>query len=118
MRFSLIAKIIFIACLALLTYLLLIEMAPAEQRFPYLDKIQHIVAFGGVTFWAGLAYPARQQWLMLGLLIYGGLMEVLQGLLTVTRQPSVYDWLADSVGILLAWGVVILCLRWWQHRRG
>jgi len=118
MRFSQIAQFIFIVCLLLLSYLLLIEMAPAEQQFPYLDKLQHIIAFGGVTFWGCLAYVSRQKIVVIGLFIYGGLMEVLQGMFTVTRQPSGYDWLADGVGILLAWGVAMLCLRWWSARRG
>jgi VanZ family protein len=55
---------------------------------------------------------------MLGLTVFGALMEVLQGVLTTTRQPSVFDWVADVVGILLAWGVVITWQRWWNGRRG
>lgn len=111
-------KLIFILCLAILTYLLLMEMAPANEVIIYKDKLQHIVAFGGVTFWGLLAFQHHAKTVMLVLAVYGALMEVLQGLLTITRQPSGYDWLADMVGILLAWGIVVLWLRWWNKRRG
>lgn len=111
-------KLIFIICLVVLTYLLLMEMAPANEVVIYKDKLQHIVAFGGVTFWGLLAFQQHAKTVMLVLGVYGALMEVLQGLFTLTRQPSVYDWLADVVGILLAWGVIVLWQRWWNQRRG
>lgn len=110
-------KFIFILCLAILTYLLLMEMAPAKEVSLYKDKLQHIVAFGGVTFWGLLAFQRYPRTVMLGLAVFGAAMEVLQ-LLTATRQPSVYDWLADVVGILLAWIVAVVWQRRWNNRRG
>lgn len=110
-------KFIFILCLVILTYLLLMEMAPAKEVSLYKDKLQHIVAFGGVTFWGLLAFRRHSKTIMLGLAMLGALMEVLQGLLTTTRQPSVYDWLADLVGILLAWVMLLVWQRWWNKRR-
>ncbi|MDP8566881.1 VanZ family protein [Methylophilus aquaticus] len=111
-------KCIFLACFVLLTYLLLIEMAPAPHASLYKDKLQHIVAFGGVAFWGVWAFANYQRWVLVGLILFGGLMEVLQGLLTVTRQPSVFDWLADIVGILLAWWLAAILKRWWKTRSG
>lgn len=111
-------KLIFILCLAVLTYLLLMEMAPTNDGSLYKDKLQHIVAFGGMAFWGLLAFQRYFKSVMLGLTVFGALMEVMQGVLTTTRQPSVFDWVADVVGILLAWGVVIAWQRWWNGRRG
>ena len=110
-------KFIFIVCLVILMYLLLIEMAPTNDGSLYKDKLQHMVAFGGVTFWGLLAFQRYSKTVMLGLAVFGAVMEVLQ-LLTATRQPSVYDWLADLVGIILAWVVLVLWLRWWNRRHG
>lgn len=110
-------KLIFIICLAVLTYLLLMEMAPAKEVSLYKDKLQHIVSFAGVTFWGLLAFQRYSKSVMLGLAVFGAAMEVLQ-LLTATRQPSVYDWLADLVGILLAWAVVRVWLRRNKQHRG
>jgi len=118
MRSHIVPKLIFIACFSLLTYLLLIEMAPTTEGSIYKDKIQHVIAFGGVTFWGLLAFQHWPKLILIGLAVFGALMEVLQGLVTTTRQPSVYDWWADVVGILLAWAVARLWLRWWNSRRG
>lgn len=111
-------RAVFVICLVILTYLLLIEMAPAHDGFIYKDKIQHVIAFGGVTFWGLLAFESLARRVMIALALFGALMEVLQGVLTTTRQPSVYDWVADVVGILLAYAIVGLLQRWWKQRRG
>jgi|GEM_PF-366317 len=118
MHYKTIPQLIFILCFSLLTYLLLMEMAPATDGSLYKDKIQHVIAFGGVAFWGLLAIPGYPKATLFGLTVFGAVMEVLQGILTTTRQPSVYDWLADVVGILLAWGVAVLWQRWWNTRRG
>ena len=111
-------RLVFLVCFALLTYLLLMEMAPSNNGSVYKDKLQHIVAFGGVAFWGLLAFQRYPKMVMLGLAVFGAVMEVLQGVLTTTRQPNTYDWLADLVGILLAWIVVVLWQHGWNKRRG
>jgi VanZ family protein len=118
MPYKKIATLIFSVCFAILTYLLLMEMPPAKEFSLYKDKIQHVIAFGGVTFWGLMAFPSRRFLIALGLTVFGAVMEVLQGVLTTTRQPSVYDWLADLVGIILAWIIVSLLLNWWKKRHG
>jgi VanZ family protein len=118
MNYKSIATLIFIACFTLLTYLLLMEMPPSNDGSVYKDKIQHIIAFGGVTFWGMMAFPAQRLAIAIGLTVFGALMEVLQGVMTTTRQPSIYDWCADLVGIVLAWMVVILLQHWWKKRHG
>lgn len=118
MNYKKISTLIFIACFTILTYLLLMEMPPSNDGSIYKDKIQHIIAFGGVMFWGLMAFPMQKRTIMLGLIVFGGVMEVLQGLLTTTRQPSVYDWLADLVGIILAWLVFRGLERWWKKRHG
>lgn len=117
MPYTSIFKIIFIICFGILSYLLLMEMAPTPDAAGYKDKLQHILAFGGITFWGLLAFKRHVKTVLLGLAFFGGLMEVLQGLLTTTRQASVYDWLADFIGIVLAW-VLVWLLRRWRSARG
>lgn len=117
MQYNVLWKVLFVSLFLLLTYLLLIEMAPAPHPSAYKDKVQHVIAFGGVTFWGLMAFPTHARLIMWALALFGGLMEVLQGILTTTRQPSVYDWIADVVGILLAWLVLMLWQRWQQKQR-
>lgn len=97
-----------LALLALVSYLLLIELPPKPMGWPWKDKLQHAGVFlllGGVAL---LACRGRLLACCLALALYGGLMEWLQGVFTVTRIPSWWDWLADVVGIALALGLVLL----------
>ena len=95
-------KIIFTALFWLLfaatTFLLLIEVKPTLQTWPK-DKLEHAIVFGLLTYLGVKAYPKHVFYNCLGLAIYGGLMESLQPLLTLTRTGSIGDWLADLVGI-------------------
>lgn len=104
---------LFLALLILVTYLLLMEMPPAPPSWPYKDKVQHIVVFLTLSISGGLAFQKRSFFVYLMLACYGALMEVLQSVLTVTRVASVYDWLADVTGVLLA----ILLLRMLKSAR-
>lgn len=94
--------LIFWILLAIITALLLIELAPRHHDWPYWDKVEHALVFAVLTSSGYLAFPQRKRWVYLGLVCYGALMEWLQGVLTITREASVNDWLADVVGILLA----------------
>ena len=98
-------KFIFIALfwilLAITTFLLLIEVKPTPQTWPK-DKLEHTVVFALLTYLGIKAYSKYGIYCCIGLAIYGGLMEALQSLLTLTRTGSIGDWLADLVGIALA----------------
>lgn len=99
---------VFFGLLVLITYLLLMEMPPAPPSWPYKDKVQHITVFLALSVTGGLAFQLRQLGVCMLLAAYGALMEVLQSLFTVTRVASVYDWLADVTGILIAIAVLRL----------
>lgn len=116
-KYSALFKVVFLAIFVYLTYLLVIEM-PVQQEMHYLDKLQHIIAFGGVAAIGVLAFPAWSKALGLVLSVYGGLMEVVQGLVTTTRKASVYDWMADNVGIVLGVVLTMAFLRWYQKKHG
>ncbi len=100
--------IIFWGFFSLVTFFLLIELAPKPQKIPHLDKIQHAVIFTILTLSAAMAWKPHRYWLAAALILYGASTELFQGLFTVTRQASVYDWLADCVGIAI--GLLIFAL--------
>ena len=96
----------FVFCfgLVLATVLLLIPSYAVPKAFDFYDKAQHVLLFASLAM-AGLsAYPQRVKTAVCGLVFYGGLMEVLQSLLTTTRHGDWIDWLADSVGIAVGLG--------------
>ena len=90
--------------LVLATVLLLIPSYAVPKAFDFYDKTQHVLMFATLTMAGLLAYPQRSKTTVWGVVFYGGLMEVLQSLLTTTRHGDWADWLADSVGITVALG--------------
>ncbi|MDX1915214.1 MAG: VanZ family protein [Methylophilus sp.] len=92
---------VFGVLVAVVTLLMLVELPPKQGGWPYWDKVQHMGVFLIMTKIGFYAYPSKKWWVAIHLAVFGALVEVLQGLLTVTRQASVYDWLADVAGILL-----------------
>jgi len=93
---------LFMLLLMLVTYLMLIELPPKEGGWPYWDKVQHIAVFVMLTSLALLAFPKWRWQSAIGLAIYGAVIEWAQGAWTITRMPSVGDWLADVVGIAIS----------------
>jgi VanZ family protein len=106
---------LFMGLLILVTYLLLMEMPPAAPSWPYKDKVQHIIVFLALTICGGLAFQSRCVAICTMLVTYGALIELLQSVLTVTRIASVYDWLADVTGILIALILLRLVNTWFSQ---
>ncbi len=78
------------------------------QLFPW-DKAEHFTAFYVLMAMAAAAYPTRSLWL-LGVLLsaFGGLIELVQALPFVHRDCDVWDWVADSAGVLAVIGPTLL----------
>jgi VanZ family protein len=93
----------FAAMVLLVTLLMLVELAPSHGGWPYWDKVQHLLVFAMLTTLGCLAFPLHQRAVCLVLILYGGLIEWLQGALTITRMASFGDWFADGVGVLVMW---------------
>ena len=64
------------------------------------DKNNHMLAFAVLAVLGLWGYPGRMVLLLLGLLAYGGLIEVLQSF-TPDRFAEWADLLADVVGLLV-----------------
>lgn len=88
------------------TALLLMEHSGPAIEFPHMDKLIHVILFASLATVGYLAYPEAGSKLYFGLMIYGIVTEVLQGVLTATRYASIYDWMADILGLLL-WFLII-----------
>ena len=98
--------IIFWLLIVIVTVLMLIELQPTQGGLPNIDKVEHALVFIALGVSGSLAYAQKRHWVYLGLVALGALYEVLQAQLTITRQASVYDWLADTAGILIAIGLM------------
>jgi VanZ family protein len=97
----------FAVCLVVVMTLALI---PPQAHMPTTgwDKANHALAFTVLAILGCASYPQRTA-VFLGLLAYGGLIEVLQGL-TGTHSAEWLDVAADAVGLLFGW----VAMRFWR----
>jgi VanZ family protein len=92
------------------------EIMPKRLQISGLDKIEHIVAYGAITFLFVLSLTARFSLLSAAVLFFaisvvGALDELTQPL--VNRIASPMDWLADIVGI----SIVLLAFVCFNHTK-
>jgi len=74
-----------------------------EPYVGHWDKVTHGAGCFALTFLAAVAYPRTAIPLLgLGVLAFGGLVEVLQAIPAVNRDASLGDLAADGVGICVA----------------
>jgi VanZ family protein len=102
----LLRRLFVLAFWAALVFALVMALLPKPPTIPGDpgDKVQHIIAFATLTALARLAYPqVRATTLILGLALFGALIEVGQMTPGLGRDGSIDDWLADiaAVGAVL-----------------
>jgi VanZ family protein len=88
-----------------------LKSLPGPQ-FEWVDKVWHLGAFAGLAvlssramrhFGRSPALAARDS--MLLAVALGGLLEVFQSL-TPYRSADIWDWIADTIGAVLAYGIL------------
>lgn len=74
---------------------------------PATDKTQHAVTFAVLTGLAAFAYPRARLWASaFALSGFGALIEFLQPYFQ--RDRDYRDWIADTIGILVAVAIVLV----------
>jgi VanZ family protein len=107
------SRVLFVLALLAIGVLALIPPKHLEMPlFDWWDKAQHALAFGVLTVWALLLWPASALRVVLGMLAYGAAIEVAQWAVG-WRFGEWADWAADAVGVLSAWGA---CRAWTSSR--
>ncbi len=102
-----------VAYTAIITFLSLIQLGKISLgSFSPTDKMMHAGAYLGLGFVWMFYYlllkpddfPKKKPFLTISVLVivFGMLIEVLQGTLTDYRQPDWADILANSIGVLIA----------------
>ena len=116
LRDTLLWRVLLVLCLLSVTTLSLIDVGPEVPHTGW-DKSNHALAFVTLTLLASLAFPGRTAGIVLGLMAYGGLIEILQSM-TPNRLAEWADWLADGVGIAMGLAVYQLGCYVWRQLRG
>lgn len=98
---------------ALFAFVMAVMPHPPHFRHEPGDKIQHITAFATLAFLGFYAFPGLKWWkFLLGLSLFGAVIEVIQGIPSLHRDSDVVDWLADTI----AAAVVLAIMCWLQAR--
>jgi VanZ family protein len=83
---------------------------------PISDKKQHAFTFGGLTLLAAAAYPYRNVFAeAVALSGFGALIEFIQPYFG--RDKDVKDWVADTIGILIALAIAAIVRKLLVQRR-
>lgn len=90
-------------CMALAAFLLIAPDVGPPPAFPFQDKVFHAIAFACLTGPAVLVLPRKYLWFWLAhMLALGAGIEIVQSMGGEGRTGSVWDFLADVVGITIA----------------
>ena len=107
-----------------------LSLAPYFPETPlddvvFIDKWTHLVMYGGtctVIWWEYLRHHdilnrSKLLFTLVGMILLGGVMELLQAYCTTTRSGEWLDFWADSIGVLLGYIVGLLMNACYFHRR-
>jgi len=94
------------------TVVLVLSLAPATELTPTTgwDKSNHALAFSVLAILGCLAYSTRIQIVLVGLVLYGGFIEILQSL-TPYHLAEWGDLVADIIGVAIGHGLLSLFQR-------
>jgi VanZ family protein len=87
------------------------------------DKSEHIIAYLLLSVWFGGIYERGRYWaIAAGLVIFGILIEIAQGVMGLGRSADVLDVIADSIGIvaglMLCWFGLGSWMQWIESLLG
>jgi len=80
------------------------------------DKAEHALAFFGMSVWfGGLIRRSRYPLIAVAMILFGGGIEIAQGAMGLGRDEDIMDLVADTVGIVVAMGLLYLGLGGWAR---
>ena len=105
-----------VSSFALVAIVVLGSLIPGGNapKVPVGDKWQHFLTYCGLAIWfCGVVRRSAFLWVAGGLLALGGLMELLQALLTTARSADPRDMAANALGIACGLAVAQFGLAGW-----
>ena len=97
--FPLVAISVTAVLAAVIAVLTLAQLPVHQNGVPGSDKLHHLLAFAALAFPLSAARPRLAPWVVLGVVGYGGLIEIIQPY--TGRQAEWGDLVADAGGALL-----------------
>ena len=97
--FPLVAISVSAVLAAVIAVLTLTQLPSPQIGVPGSDKVHHLLAFAALAFPLSAARPRLAPWVVLGVVGYGGLIEIIQPY--TGRQAEWGDLIADAGGAIL-----------------
>ena len=98
---------------AFFAFVMAVLPQPPELPGAPSDKVQHMLAFATLGLLAAWAYArAPVARLLVGLSLYGAVIELVQAIPALHRDSDIKDWIADTV----ASGIVLVAVGLWRSR--
>ncbi len=109
-----VCRLVFVSACAVTLTSAFVPPADAPHLFPW-DKAEHFLAFYILSYIACAAFPRlRPGPIILGMLLLGGVIEIVQGTPWIGRDRDFWDWVADATGV--AFALAPLALAQWRRR--
>ena len=103
--------------LVLAVIIAVLTLAPMPSGGPAgSDKLYHVLAFACLAFPLPLVRPRLAVWVILGVIAYGGMIEMIQPFFG--RQAEWADLVADGIGAILGASVARQLGLWLRRSRG
>jgi len=84
-----------------------LPVTPTSIDYPWEDKIYHLLTYSVLMLWFAQLHPRpRYGWLAGGFIALGIVLEIAQSQ-TGYRAGEVLDAVANSLGVLLSWGLAV-----------
>ena len=89
--------------------LITIEKVVELPSVKFFDKFLHVSAYFLLTFswmfsfYKSLKFQKKRAFIVLVIFVFGIIIEILQGALTISRQAETLDLIANLTGIVVAW---------------
>ena len=99
-------------------YLAVQPPPPQLPPFPLYDKLMHFGAFALLSVLLSIPRYKYKRWVVVIWIpaIYGAAIEILQAQMAF-REGDFFDWLADALGSLTAYGFIILYQKLRDNRK-
>ena len=105
--------------IAYLSFISLNNLIP-KLEFGYFDKIAHIISYTSLSFSWFIALCLKKESnlksiiIVLSILIYGIIIELIQGKIATNREADIFDVFSNLIGIIIGFGMFVI---WTQKRK-
>ncbi len=91
---------------SMLAFVTVLSLMPVSDGVDVNDKLIHLFVYACLSSWFSLIVKSGRSliWVSIGLIIFGLLIEFLQGL-TEYRSAELADAIANSIGVLIGLGI-------------